>query len=440
MASRRSNSIVLLLAISMIIGTFLRISLLAIYPLLALFIAAFFKFRASSSMLLAAMFVGISFIFSLYPNIFLKYKLLSLYYMLPLLLLLFAQPAVEKDNQPGSLNIFFRCLTFVGLINNIIGLFQVIKNPQSDDSFMGLYTDFSVSLNGLVILNTLLFYYYFVLYIYEKKPISLLTSLFFLGCSILGFYGAGLVICLAAFILGFFRFELKSFFKVAFITIISLLVVYQAMTFIKPQTLEYNIANIKKMIDFDVHNGPRKLTSFYNYATAYPKNAKDFLLGSGPGSFNSRTAFMIGSPSYFTSIPQIKDKEQPYYFKHYAYSLWNESNTSQALYQDGFRNQPFSSILAFLGEYGLLFTLVFAVLYYLYYSRVARLYRMRHNDPEARVYFRFFKICFILLPLLFLIDNYFEYPEIMLLLTLSIKFSHAGLLSVNNKEREIMQK
>jgi len=314
---------------------------------------------------------------------------------------------------------------------------------------MGLYTDFSVSLNGLVILNTLLFYYYFVLYIYEKKPISLLTSLFFLGCSILGFYGAGLVICLAAFILGFFRFELKSFFKVAFITIISLLVVYQAMTFIKPQTLEYNIANIKKMIDFDVHNGPRKLTSFYNYATAYPKNAKDFLLGSGPGSFNSRTAFMIGSPSYFTSIPQIKDKEQPYYFKHYAYSLWNESNTSQALYQDGFRNQPFSSILAFLGEYGLLFTLVFAVLYYLYYSRVARLYRMRHNDPEARVYFRFFKICFILLPLLFLIDNYFElflidnyfeYPEIMLLLTLSIKFSHAGLLSVNNKEREIMQK
>jgi|GEM_PF-6424198 len=100
MASRRSNSIVLLLAISMIIGTFLRISLLAIYPLLALFIAAFFKFRASSSMLLAAMFVGISFIFSLYPNIFLKYKLLSLYYMLPLLLLLFAQPAVEKDNQP----------------------------------------------------------------------------------------------------------------------------------------------------------------------------------------------------------------------------------------------------------------------------------------------------------------------------------------------------
>ncbi len=76
---------------------------------------------------------------------------------------------------------------------------------------------------------------------------------------------------------------------------------------------------------------------------------------------------MIGSPSYFSRISFIKDERQPYYFKNYAYTLWNENNTSKALYLDGFRNQPFSSTLAFLGEYGFIFTLTFFVLYYKYY-------------------------------------------------------------------------
>jgi hypothetical protein len=136
---------------------------------------------------------------------------------------------------------------------------------------------------------------------------------------------------------------------------------------------------------------------------------------------------MVGSPSYFQLFPIIKDEQQPYYFKNYAYTLWNAGNTQKELYLDGFRNQPFSSILAFLGEYGLIFTLVFFYLYYRYYRRVANLYRSQERSADLLVYFRFFKFLIILLPLLLLIDNYYEYPEIMLLVIVGIKFAHVGI-------------
>src|SRR4029079_8471753 len=115
-------------------------------------------------------------------------------------------------------------------------------------------------------------------------------------------------------------------------------------------------------------------------------------------TFNSRSAFMVGSPTYFQLFPMIKDDRQPYYFKNYAYTLWNANNTQKELYLDGFRNQPFSSVLAFLGEYGLIFTLAFFYLYYSYYRKVANIYDAQKKDAGLIVYMRFFKFMIILLP------------------------------------------
>jgi hypothetical protein len=97
------------------------------------------------------------------------------------------------------------------------------------------------------------------------------------------------------------------------------------------------------------------------------------------------------------------------------------------LYLDGFRNQPFSSVLAFLGEYGLIFTLAFFGLYYHLYRKVAVSFRSQQRDAELLVFFRFFKFLIILLPLLLLIDNYYEYPEIMLLVLVGMKFAQMGI-------------
>jgi hypothetical protein len=322
----------------------------------------------------------------------------------------------------------------IAVVNNLIGIVQVILNPGSDDSFLGLYSQYSVSINGLMILNTTLFFYYLMLFIRDRKTSFLLLFIFFGVCANLGFYGAGLIICITAFIFTFLKFEVQYIIKTFFIGIVALATIYFLMLFLKPVTLEYNIANIKHLITNDVQKGSRKLASFYNYGISYPKNAKDFLFGSGPGTFNSRSAFMIGSPSYFKTFSFIKDDEAPYYFKNYAYTLWNEKNTVQSLYLDGFRNQPFSSLLAFLGEYGLLFTLAFFLLYIHYFRKVTKLYNSISVNGDATVAYRTFKFLSILLPLLLLIDNYMEYPEIILLIVPAIKFAHMELLSIKYKQ------
>jgi hypothetical protein len=344
--------------------------------------------------------------------------------MFPFLLLLFSDP---KRTGAVGLDLYVKCLTAIAIVNDVIGLIQFANNPSSDDSFMGIYSEYSISGGGLAILNTILAFYYFISFVHIKSPVRLFLSAFLFVCGILGFYGAGLVACTVAFIFSFFTLRITTIVKTFIITIASITALYFVVLFAKPNVIDYNIANIKKILSFDIQNGPRKLTSFYNYGISYVKDPKDFLLGSGPGTFNSRSAFMVGSPSYFSSVKFIKDADQPYYFKNFAYTLWNESNTIQSQYLDGFRNQPFSSLLAFLGEYGVIFFVAFVALYTSYYRRVAKIYRHLKGDPSVEIHFRYFKFLVLLLPVLLLIDNFYEFPEIMLLLILGIKLAHAGI-------------
>lgn len=430
-ASRKTTlqfvSYSIMFVLALLIGTALRISLLVIYPIIALMIAAYYNFKIGYSFLLLLAFAILSFAASLFGHLYLKYKLLSFFYLLPFLLLLFNSPTGIKVQRLNQLVIFINSLTIVAFVNDIIGLVQVVINPLSDDSFVGLYSQYSISINGLMLVNTVLFFYYFVSFLNNKKSVHFIAAIFFLVCSFLGNYGAGLIIFIGAFILTFFRFRLPAIIRTASIAIVSLAIVFVFIYTVKPTVWDYNVANIKKLMKFNPQGGARKVISFYNYGISYPKNVKDFLLGSGPGTFNSRSAFMVGSPTYFQMFPFIKDENKPYYFRNYAYTLWNPGNTQKELYLDGFRNQPFSTALAFLGEYGLIFSLVFLWLYHRYYRQVANLYRRQEKTGITTMYFRFFKFLVILLPLLLLIDNYYEYPEIMLLVIVGIKFAHAGI-------------
>jgi hypothetical protein len=207
-------------------------------------------------------------------------------------------------------------------------------------------------------------------------------------------------------------------------------IAYYALSIIKPQVLTYNEANLKKVYNFNEATGPRKIVSFYNYFRAYPPHIKDFLFGSGPGTFNSRSAFMIGSPYFFTTVSAIKSDKKPPYFKNYAYPLWNDTNTSMALFQDGFRNQPFSSLLAFLGEYGLVFTFFFLLYVLRYYKKVAGVAPPANAPPKYYLYTRLFKFLLIMLMLLLVIDNYLEYAEIILLITVILKLLHAEIIKL----------
>jgi hypothetical protein len=421
------NSTVLMLFLTaVLIGSVFRVSLLVIYPFVSLVIFIGLKLRFTKYIFDLLILAGISLLLSFFSGFFLTYKLVSLYYMLPFIILLFASPGDSNLSRQDLVKVFISMLTVIAFINDIVGFIQFLRNPKSDDSFTGIYSSYTVSLAGLSILNSILFTWYFFHYLQFRSRRYLYRSVFFFVSSVMSFYGAGLIIFVAAFILTFVKPKLFSLLKVGFISVVALYSLYYFLTLVKPNVVDYYRTNLRRLAGVDRRELPRKLLSFYNYADSYPTNAKDLLFGSGPGTFNSRSAFMIGSPSYFTTVTFIKSEEQPYYFKNYAYTLWNHTNTSQARFQDGFRNQPFSSILAFLGEYGLIFTFFFG----LYYVRI---YRRMTSDPPAdpdplyKVYRRINRFIFIYLPALLVIDNYYEYPEVMLLLVVIMKLLHIGL-------------
>lgn len=411
---------VMLILLAILLGTFLRISIFVLYPFVVLFIIAALKLRFTRHCLDLLILAGISFVLSFFNGFFIKYNLMSLYFMIPFLALLFSTARHTDLGRNDLVQLFFRALAVVAFINNIVGFVQFFRNPKSDDSFTGIYATFSVSLGGLSILNAIIFIYYFFIFWYGRYRKHLYWALFFLVSSLMAFYGAGLIVFMAAFVLTFVRPKLFSLLRVMILFAIVFWLGYKFLEFVKPNVVSYYATNLKRIVRVDEREMPRKLLSFRNYGKAYPTNIKDFLFGSGPGTFNSRTAFSIGSPSYFTSIAFLKSEEQPYYFKNYAYTLWNDTNTSQARFQDGFRNQPFSSLLAFLGEYGLIFTFFFAFYYFKLYKRLTA------YQPETRMnlyeaYRKILKFMFVFLPLLLMIDNFLEYPEIILLICLVIK-------------------
>lgn len=414
------------LLLAILLGTYLRVSLLLIYPILVIIIFMAFHWKLDRNAIYLFLFVLFIWLLSFRNGFHLKYNIVSFYFFIPFLLLLFAVPP-KTDHQRNYLKMLMDALTLVAIINNIFGIIQFIIKP-GDDRFEGIYGSFTVSQNGLSLINAVLFFYHLTVYQFQKKSINLVLFIFFLICSVMGFYGAGMMVLILTLILTFFNIRLKNILKLIIITGATLAGVIMLMKLISPATFDYNVAIIKRFLHPSAANAPRKLIIFQNYFNAYTSNLIDFLFGSGPGTFNSRSAFMVGSPSYF-NLGIIKSDAQPYFFREYAYTLWNPSNTGP---YDGFMNQPFTTILSILGEYGLIFTIL---LFYTLSNRYKYFVRLGNKMAKAQgvsIEFRMYKFCSILALLLILIDNYLEYPEIIAMLLITIKFSQQELRKAFN--------
>ena len=411
--------------IALLFCTYFRITLLVIYPLLVVFLFYLFSWKLDRNALYLLGFTFLFWLLSFRDGIYLKYNLVSLYFYIPFILLLCATPS-EINPERNFLKMLMYPLTFVAIINNFFGLAQYIRMP-SDDSFEGLYGTFTVSQNGLSLINAILFFYHLCMYQKNKKTIFLVYAIFFIVSSVMGFYGAGLIAFLGAIVLTYFRIRLKNIIILVFTLVFILAFVYVLMKSVSPLTLDYNVNIIKRFLDPTAANAPRKIIIFRNYFTGYTKDIPDLLFGSGPGTFNSRSAFMVGSPSYF-NVDFIKSAEQPHYFRDYAYTLWNPTNTGP---YDGFMNQPFTSILALLGEYGLLITLGIIYVALTRFRQYVNTGKTTAKKFGFTVEYKMFRFCFIFAALLLIIDNYLEYPEILALLLIILKLSQQRLSSVS---------
>lgn len=402
--------------LAILLTTVVRASLILVSPFVILILIGQLRLTWNSSILILMVVLSISYLLSFFNGFYLSYNLVSFYYVLPFLLLLFTRPG-EVIGKKNLLDLFFRYIAFFIIINDLVGILQYIEVPN-DDSFAGIYGHFTVTQNGLSLINSILFYYYAKRFQYGNRPVDLVLFIFFLLCALMGFYGAGMVILLAALILATFKISVTRIIQGVFISVLVVAVVYYITGVISPATLQYNKNVIKRFRGNTNQSPPRKLLAFSNYVDGYLSEPKDLIFGSGPGTFNSRSAFLVGSPDYFAPAAFIKSEKKPYYFENYAYTLWNPSNIVK--YHEGFMNQPFSSLLAFLGEYGLLFTVCF---FYLYYRRYKRAGAFQATTMEQRIARDLNKFISIFLVFLLIIDNYVEYPEITIFLLTIMKLS-----------------
>jgi hypothetical protein len=311
-----------------------------------------------------------------------------------------------------------KVLVFVNItafINFIVNLYT--RTAMIDDGFVGLYGQSGLMMHTLALVN----YIYCVYFFYEKK---MTKSGFLFLSGFMCFYGLGLVIFISVIVflvLMKIRFEKI---KYIFISILLFSLVVTISNKINPKIFSYIKENInsavgglsnysyEEQIKIARENKwtrvPRKITAFAGGLKRMTE-LEVFSFGTGPGSYNSRTSFLLnGEYSSLIKSPENKGNI-PFYAGLDIYPLWNRNITYQ--YNDGTRNQPFSSTLALIVEYGFLQFFLILVLLYQCMIRIK-------NGSENKNFFKFLML-FVIINLF--TENYIEYPEFFILVIFLVK-------------------
>jgi len=151
----------------------------------------------------------------------------------------------------------------------------------------------------------------------------------------------------------------------------------------------------------------QKLLFFKTTLTDLPSEYPTSLIwGVGPGNYSSRSAWIasgmyLKTPPGFLKVTPSRYAEEltiPYFLK------IEEMKHSGA---GSITHQPFSSLFSVFAETGILGLLLFLIILF----RTFR--RSNHVDKNFANYWKGMKIIFIYLLFLLLVDNIFEYPQIM---------------------------
>jgi hypothetical protein len=405
--------------------TFMRPVLFAVFPIFVLLYFALFNAKNTVSTFFVTGAVLLMWLISaLYLfELNLSNNFLSFYFILPVVFIFFSK--VKSDDR-GYLSFFMRVVTWILAANNLIALYQLYKNPGDDDSFNGFYGTHGLGLHTLSLVNFIVAVYHYFSYEQKKTYSNLALAGFFLISAVLCFYGLGLVVFILSIFI--FKFSLRTFFKSIFIFAFVVGILSASLFYLRPQTFRYNYENIRRIGLFLDPNAnpklvsriPRKLLMYKNYTLAYPSDPILFLTGSGPGTFNSRSYFLLnGEYSRSKFLQNMLGVHNPQYARKYIYPLWNKKNTGQ--YLDGTRNEPFSSVIAMLAEYGFLVTFIIFILVYLKYSKLLKRLRQRPDDSRSKLNHNFVRFVTGFMALNLFTDNFLEYPEIIIIYLIIFK-------------------
>lgn len=339
----------------------------------------------------------------------------SLYWVVPITIFF----ALGKS---GKLAIFdfhyvMKILSFFLLINSVFGFAQY-SYYRYDDAFIGVFGRSGMSMHGLALIYGVFTIYYIAYRDVIGARTSLLFSALFFASMIFCFYGLGLFAFFSAFSLAVFFTgggRLKKLSLAVCVVVLVLLVAY----LITPNTVLYYLKNIHRVFSMfnDIEPGivdapARKLQVFVNYIYVYFRDFDLLLLGSGPGTFNSRASFFLngdyGVPGFW-GVSYIDLAQE------YAFSLWNSDLLSRP-YNDGTLNQPFSSFVSISAEYGIVFLLTYLLLLVNFFNL-----NFYSENPRLRTSEGVFSYyVFFLIVILLLLDNIVEYLDFYFLIILIV--------------------
>ena len=427
-----------ILVLCIILFTFLRSFFIPLYFLLPLLFYSIIPYKINNKVALLLLFSVLNTVFvsffstsDLWANYF-----LSSYVILIIIFLFLVSPSEQASKSIKGKIIFFfvKCASYCMIVNNIIGGIAFLVFPffpitlMRDDSFIGIYGKHGIGPHGLAILNALFFLFYFSKFRYDGKRNSLLLSFFFLLSFILAFYGMGLMMLAVSFLV--YYIILKRSMILTFGICIIMLIMFSLVYFFAPKTFLYNYKNIEKfsiaLNDIEKrglnpeHDTPRKLYLYYYYYKEYVSKPRTLFLGTGPGTFNSRIAFLLnGNYSPGNPFEKVLGVHNPSVAVKYIFPLWDRKQVGKLkTFTDGTRNQPFSSIIALLAEYGLIF---FILLSMMMYKKVKNVFsRLRYGDPiikeKSKFLREFLALASIFIFFNLLADNLLEFTEIIVFL------------------------
>lgn len=297
------------------------------------------------------------------------------------------------------------------LVNGFIGFAQYLINPW-DDAAIGFYGRGGLQMHGLAILYFFSAIYFYTFSNIKYNKIKCILALFFmLTC----FYGAGLLAVFFSISLGALvgaKEKLRAFF--VFFLLVAFLIFLGFV--IRPEAMLYNYNNLLLFFNsissffggesYVAAGMPRKLVAWLNYFEALKRSPSSFIFGFGGGGFNSRAAFLLnGEYTSLSLVPYSASQWHDVFIK----PLWSSYILSQQ-YQDGTMNQPFSSVLSVLSEYG-----VFAFLFVVYLFLKLRSFLLLYASSKARGSVRvlMINVMFFYFVFICLFDNIFEYAEIV---------------------------
>lgn len=392
--------------ISILFLTPLRAAIILFAPLLILFSKAFFNSAKNKKIHILYFIILLSSVIGLLKkNIDIANILIYIWICFPILYLLFCN--TRKGKQIIPWDVFFKSLRWWLIIIDVCGFICRFIIFRTVDDFGYAYGTHFKGVSGLSVINAFVMLYYVSHLLKGNYSKAYICNFLFFFCSFIFCYsGLTLATFIAAlFVYSILNVKLKNWWKIISLFVIGIaLISYSAK-----DILTYNTRNIELFLDKDAsQDNARKRVMYLRFVELFQSDYSIALIGVGPGGYNSRVCFLTNNDAdnIFTTI---LGHHMPEYHQKDIFPLWNKSFVDFDAYNDGARNKPFSSLVAFGAEIGIVFLLLFT---YFWFKRIS-LFRKRSKTDVEYLYLYLLNVFTYLL---LITEYWFESSEFVLFL------------------------